>query len=146
MNHEGPMARMEISEVLDFCFKAFTYVPPDKKEALFAKLDRLNIEEDDVTQGSLDAVKEHLSPDEFQIVEILRSRRMIREDPFDVDSFTLDTIDGLAPNLERGRLGLVETKSSNLDANHFYSPSFLDGKVPGIRDRSNHQQYCQTVG
>ena len=58
VNHDSPMERMEISEVLDFCFKAFTYVPPDKKEALFAKLDRLNIEEDDVTQGSLDAVKE----------------------------------------------------------------------------------------
>jgi flavine halogenase len=50
----------------------------------------------------------------------------VREDPFDVDSFTLDTIDGLAPSLERGKLGLVETKSSKLDANHFYSPSFLD--------------------
>lgn len=142
------MPRMEISEVLDFCFKAFTYVPPEEKEALFAKLDRLNIrlaDDGDVTKESLDAVSEHLTPDERQMVEVLRSRRMIREDPFDVDSFTLDTIDGLAPRLERGRLGLVRTQRSKLDANHFYSPSFLDGKVPGIRDGSTHQQYLQTV-
>ncbi|KAI0170524.1 hypothetical protein BJ166DRAFT_568475 [Pestalotiopsis sp. NC0098] len=147
-NARGPMPRMEISEVLDFCYKAFTYVPPEEKEALFAKLDRLNVsltDDGDVTTESLDAVSEHLTPDERQMVEVLRSRRMIREDPFDVDSFTLDTIDGLAPRLERGRLGLVRTQRSKLDANHFYSPSFLDGKVPGIRDGSTHQQYLQTV-
>ncbi|KAI4595836.1 hypothetical protein KJ359_006473 [Pestalotiopsis sp. 9143b] len=147
-NSSGPMPRMEISEVLDFCFKAFTYVPPEEKEALFAKLDRLNVrlaDGGDVTTESLDAVRQHLSPDERQMVEVLRSRRMIREDPFDVDSFTLDTIDGLAPRLERGRVGLIGTQRSKLDANHFYSPSFLDGKVPGIRDGSTHQQYFQTV-
>ncbi|KAK6216011.1 hypothetical protein LQW54_003986 [Pestalotiopsis sp. IQ-011] len=147
-NSGGPMPRMEISEVLDFCFKAFTYVPPEEKEALFAKLDRLHVSltsDGDVTTESLDAVRQHLTPDERQMVEVLRSRRMIREDPFDVDSFTLDTIDGLAPRLERGRLGLVGTQRSKLDANHFYSPSFLDGKVPGIRDGSTHQQYLQTV-
>ncbi|KAF7539711.1 hypothetical protein G7054_g1935 [Neopestalotiopsis clavispora] len=147
MDEEGFQRAFDLLRpIIQGSVDAFTYVPPDEKEALFAKLDQLNIKEDEVTtQASLDAVKEHLSPDEFQIVEILRSRRMIREDPFDVDSFTLDTIDGLAPNLERGRLGLVQTQSSKLDASHFYSPSFLDGKVPRIRDRSSHQQYFKTV-
>lgn len=63
---------------------------------------------------------------------------MIREDPFEMDSFSLDTIDGLAPNLERGKLGLVESKQARIDKSHFYSPGFLDGKSPGIREGSVH--------
>ena len=72
------------------------------------------------------------------MLEILRSRRMIREDPFEMDSFTLDTIDGLAPNLVRGKLGLVKSEQANVDKAHFYSPRFLDGKGPGIREGSVH--------
>ena len=70
------------------------------------------------------------------MLETLRSRRMIREDPFEMDSFTLDTIDGLAPNLVRGKLGLVKSKQAKIDRGHFYSPRFLDGKGPDIREVS----------
>ena len=67
---------------------------------------------------------------------------MIREDPFDIDSFTLDTIDGLAPNLVHGKLGLVQAKKPNLDTSHFYSPSFLDGLVPEVRKESTRQAFA----
>lgn len=63
---------------------------------------------------------------------------MIREDPFEMDSFTLDIIDGLAPNLVRGKLGLVKSEQAKIDRAHFLSPGFLDGKGPGIREGSIH--------
>lgn len=72
----------------------------------------------------------------MQVLEILRSRRMIREDPFEMDSFTLDTIDGLAPNLVHGKLGLIRSQQADIDKSHFYSPRFLDGKGPEIREGS----------
>ncbi|PSR80246.1 hypothetical protein BD289DRAFT_455411 [Coniella lustricola] len=125
----GDLSRQDISHVLDFCYKAFVYVPPERKEALFSKLEALNIRpilDGVLSNEGLDHVKAQLSDEEWQTVEILRSRRMIREDPFDIDSFTLDAIDGLAPKLQRGRLGLVAASRAKLDNRHFYSPAFLD--------------------
>ncbi|KAL2864295.1 uncharacterized protein BJX67DRAFT_373998 [Aspergillus lucknowensis] len=135
----GKLSKSEISKVLEFCFRAFTYVPPEQKDALFEKLKKLGIEsgQNDATAAkALDNIQKHLTVDELQVLETLRSRRMIREDPFEMDSFTLDTIDGLAPNLVRGKLGVVKSKQANVDRAHFYSPRFLDGKCPGIREGS----------
>lgn len=118
-------------------------MPPDRKEALFNKLAALNIQvdgDDVFAYESLDHVKAQLTTKEWQIVKILRSRCMIREDPFDIDSFTLDTIDGLAPKLQRGQLGLVAAARFKLDKHHFYSPGFLDGRVPGVRENSTRPQ------
>lgn len=62
---------------------------------------------------------------------------MVREDGFNLDSFTLDSVDGLSPNMERGKLGLVEAKSAKLNKSHLYSVSFLEGKHPGVRDQAS---------
>ncbi|KID93747.1 Tryptophan halogenase, partial [Metarhizium majus ARSEF 297] len=137
----GKVSQLEISKILQFCFKAFTYVPPEKKDALFDKLRKLDSKalQDDAKQTpTLDAIEKHLTADELQILEILRSRRMIREDPFEMDSFTLDTIDGMAPKLVRGSLGLVNYEQAKIDKAHFYSQDFLDGNYPGIREGSVH--------
>ncbi|KAF5131118.1 Flavine halogenase aclH [Metarhizium anisopliae] len=137
----GKVSQLEISKILQFCFKAFTYVPPEKKDALFDKLRKLDSKalQDDAKQvQTLDGIEKHLTADELQILEILRSRRMIREDPFEMDSFTLDTIDGMAPKLVRGSLGLVNYEQAKIDKAHFYSQDFLDGNCPGIREGSVH--------
>ncbi|GJN78644.1 hypothetical protein PLIIFM63780_002153 [Purpureocillium lilacinum] len=137
----GMVSRSEISKILEFCFRAFVYVPPEKKDALFEKLGKLGATS---TKGELEGVgmlgemEKHLSAEELQILETLQSRRMIREDPFEMDSFTLDTIDGLAPNLVRGGLGLIPSDEANIDTAHFMSPEFLDGRNPGIREGSVH--------
>jgi hypothetical protein len=133
------MSQSEISKALEFCFRAFTYVPPELKDALLEKLKKLGAKsgQNDATAAKeLDDLQKHLTADELQVLEILRSRRMIREDPFEMDSFTLDTIDGLAPNLVRGKLGLVKSEQAKIDRAHFYSPKFLDGKGPEIREGS----------
>ncbi|PFH59609.1 hypothetical protein XA68_12096 [Ophiocordyceps unilateralis] len=130
----GRTTDIEVSQVLKFCFRAFNYVPHEKKEALFEKLDRL-----DPGFGEGDAAKrieemhKHLTAEEMEIVEALRSRRLIREDVFTLGSFTLDIIDGLAPRLVRGELGLVKASKARLDSRHFLSAPFLDGKVEAIR-------------
>ncbi|KAK9440038.1 radH flavin-dependent halogenase [Metarhizium brunneum] len=137
----GKVSQLEISKILQFCFKAFTYVPPEKKDARFDKLRKLDSKalQDDAKQGqTLDGIEKHLTADELQILEILRSRRMILEDPFEMDSFTLDTIDGMAPKLVRGSLGLVNYEQAEIDKAHFYSQDFLDGNYPGIREGSVH--------
>lgn len=89
-------------------------------------------------KAALDEIESHLTADELQILETLRSRRLVREDLFEMDSFTLDTIDGMAPNMVRGKLGLVKSEQATIDKSHFLSPRFLDGKAPGIRDGSDH--------
>lgn len=137
----GKLSQNEVSKVLEFCYKAFIYVPPEKKDALFAKLKSLGV---DSSGGrvrddeAFEAVQSYLNPEEIQILEILRSRRMIREDPFEMDSFSLDTIDGVAPNLVRGKLGLVAATKAKIDKSHFYSTKFLNGVAPGIREGSLH--------
>ncbi|KHN99829.1 Tryptophan halogenase [Metarhizium album ARSEF 1941] len=140
----GKVSRAEISKILAFCFKAFTYVPPEKKDALFDKLRRLDSasarKDAHATAAAEtldhDDMQKHLTADELQVLETLRSRRMVREDPFEMDSFTLDTIDGMAPRLVRGSLGLVRSEQAKIDRAHFYAEDFLDGKHPGIREGS----------
>jgi hypothetical protein len=137
----GKVTQSEISKILEFCFRAFTFVPPEKKDALFEKLGKLDAEsaqKDATAVKTLDDIEKHLTADELQILETLRSRRMIREDPFELDSFTLDTIDGMAPRLVRGSLGLVSSEQAKIDKVHFYSQEFLNGKYPGIREGSVH--------
>ncbi|KAK2596240.1 Tryptophan halogenase [Conoideocrella luteorostrata] len=136
----GKLSQAEISKILEFCFKAFSYVPPEKKDALFEKLKKLGVDSEADRNGDLEDIKKHLTSDEAQVLETLRSRRMIREDPFEIDSFALDTIDGLAPRLEHGKLGLRKAEQSKIDKTHFVSPSFLDGRFPGIRDGTVYQE------
>ncbi|PHH70779.1 hypothetical protein CDD82_6923 [Ophiocordyceps australis] len=132
------MSHAELSQALEFCFKAFIFVPPEQKDALFAKLKPLAASGDPARQGQ--DIKKLLTPQETEILEILQSRRMIREDPFEYDSFTLDAIGGLTPRLERGRLGLVRADSLQVNKPELYSPRFLDGKVPGIRPRMENSK------
>lgn len=136
----GRVSRSEVSKILEFCFRAFAYVPPEKKDALFEKLRKLgdSSTRQDSTVATLDDIEENLSAEELDILATLRSRRMVREDPFEMDSFALDTIDGMAPNLVQGSLGLVKSEQAKIDAGHFISPTFLDGKDPAIREGSVH--------
>lgn len=63
-----------------------------------------------ITSKNLGELRQSLTEKEAQTVEIVHSRRMIRNDPFVKDSFSLDNIDGLAPRLERGKLGLAQAE------------------------------------
>ncbi|PMB71592.1 Tryptophan 2-halogenase [Beauveria bassiana] len=133
------VTQAEILKILEFCSKSFTYVAPEQKEALFKKLTKLGVngEDSDVSWANgLGDLQHHLTADELKVLGILQSRRLTREDPFEIDSFTLDPIDGLAPSLVRGSLGLVKSEQARIDPGCLFSPEFLDGKMPGIREGS----------
>ncbi|KAH6851189.1 O-methyltransferase-domain-containing protein [Chaetomium sp. MPI-CAGE-AT-0009] len=158
-NPNGKLTQAEISTTVEFCFKAFTHVTPEQKEAVVSKLRKLSTNseagDDETIDNALGEIEKSLTPDEVQVLNILRSRRMIREDGFNMDSFTLDAIDGLAPRMERGKLGLARAESAKLSKAHLYSVDFLEGKRPGFRahgptngtdDHANGQANGQTNG
>lgn len=128
--------QLDISQTLEFCFKAFSHIPEEKKQALLEKLKNLKGShgEDVLTSQALDQVEKELTQEELQVLAVLRSRRLIREDVYGMDSF-VDSIDGLKPNLVRGQLGLREAGVTALDKEQMISPQWLEGKAAGMRDR-----------
>ena len=60
-----------------------------------------------------------LTEDELKILNHIRAKQMLRfEDSLNLDHYSADAIDGLAPNLKHGSLGLVPEgkKASPLEA------------------------------
>ncbi|KAK6532627.1 hypothetical protein TWF281_006808 [Arthrobotrys megalospora] len=137
---KGRLSKSEISKTLEFCFRAFAHIPPEKKDGILQKLKNLGLSSRNEAAGaareSLKDLRKHLTADELEVLEILRSRRMIRDDLFEMDSFALDTIDGYAPNSVRGRLGLVRCEQAKIDKIRVFTAEYLDGKAPGIREGS----------
>jgi hypothetical protein len=85
---------------------------------------------DTKTKGELEA---SMSEEEVRIMHQIRARQMIRtEDTVNLDTFSVDTINGLTVNLEQGSLGLVKPsagkKSQELDAVGMWHGE--GGKVP----------------
>ena len=132
----GRFTQADISKAMEFCFKAFTHVTPEEKDALVAKLKSYGLDaraDDESTQKAIDEIEKNLTAEELQVLNILRSRRMVREDGYNIDSFTLDAVDGLSPNMVRGKLGLKKAESAKLNISNLYSIDYLEGKAPGVR-------------
>ncbi|KAI0101970.1 FAD/NAD(P)-binding domain-containing protein [Hypoxylon sp. NC0597] len=134
---KGELTQEEISKAVEFCFRSFADVPSEKKDALVEKLKRLGLEDNDDVEKSAIAIEEmqkSLTPEESRILDVLRGRRMIRaEDSINLVNFTLDSIDGLVPNLERGKLGLIKATPAKNNSTSLYSVSYLRGGRPDIR-------------
>jgi hypothetical protein len=104
-------------------------ISPEKKAALVQKLKSLGVDgsDDNQTLESLEKIQKSLTPDESQVLDALRARRMLRaEDLHNLDNFTLDVIDGLAPNMQRGKLGLVRPTARKATKADLYNMSFLE--------------------
>lgn len=127
------MTQSEISKTVEFCFKAFAHVSFEEKEALVNKLKRLGLDGDaydEKNRKALEELESKLTPEEQSILKTLQGRRMVRpEDSLNIDNFTLDSIDGLAPRLERGRLGLTAAKRASVKYTAHDSLSFLNGEA-----------------
>lgn len=129
----GKITQSEVPKVIEFCFKAFTHITADQKETLFEKLKKLDAGTDDpASLKEIEDIEKKLTPDELEVLEVLRSRRMYIDEGFDLGSFTLDSIDGLAPNMVRGKLGLVKGDMRHKDKSHLYSIDFLESKPSGV--------------
>ncbi|OTB14557.1 hypothetical protein K445DRAFT_334693 [Daldinia sp. EC12] len=127
----------EISKTVEFCFRSLADIPPEHKDALIEKLKSLGVEgeaDDESTLRAIEEIEKNLTLEESQILNILRGRRMLRnEDSISLVNFTLDSIDGLAPRLEQGNLGLVKAAPIKASKAQLYSASFLRGGRPDIR-------------
>ncbi|KFY82826.1 hypothetical protein V498_08440, partial [Pseudogymnoascus sp. VKM F-4517 (FW-2822)] len=132
----GKLTKADISQTMDFCVKAFTHVSEEQQGALMKKLKAHGLDErldDEATKKVIDELEKGLTEEEQQVLNVLRSRRMIHEDSFNLDSFTLDSIDGMAPNLVRGKLGLIKQETAKISKATLYSTTFLEDMTPGTR-------------
>ncbi|KAG6355157.1 hypothetical protein INS49_004238 [Diaporthe citri] len=129
----GKLSQNEISKTVEFCFKAFAHVSFEEKEALVNKLKQLGLDGDvydEKNRKALEELESKLTPEEQSILKTLQGRRMVRpEDSLNIDNFTTDSIDGLAPRLERGRLGLTAAKKASVKYTAHDSLSFLNGEA-----------------
>ncbi|KAI1416678.1 FAD/NAD(P)-binding domain-containing protein [Hypoxylon sp. FL1857] len=126
----------EISNAVEFCFRSFADIPSEKKDALIQKLKGFGLDDVDEERKAtaIDEIQKSLTPEESRILDVLRGRRMIRgEDSVNLVNLTLDSIDGLVPNLERGKLGLIKAIPVKANSAQLYSISYLRGGKPNIR-------------
>lgn len=126
---KGELTQGEISKTVDFCFRAFRPVSRDEREGVLQKMKALGLQDptskEAETNSNDEGLDAALTEDEINILNAIRARQMLRsEDTMNIENFSFDTIDGLAPNLKRGSLGLVPATASPIRL-----PDTADGDV-----------------
>lgn len=108
----GKLTHDEVVRTVDFCLNAFKETSPEERQKVLDKMAAIN-----GTAAINPAAKqssEQLTEDELQILNHIRAKQMLRmEDTISIHHFGSDAIDGLAPNLRRGSLGLVAKTTEN---------------------------------
>lgn len=113
MDVQGKLSQAEVSQALNFCFRAFHQVDSKEKQNLIEKMRSLAISDpDDLSNekysAALKELEAVLTPDQLHILQTIRARQMLRpEDMFTVETIGSDVIDGLSVNMVTGQLGLV---------------------------------------
>jgi flavine halogenase len=141
---KGELTQTEISKSIDFCFRAFAHVPVEEKEALLEKLKSLGLDDpnanDVKTKEAIEELEKTLSPEELKIMDTIRARRMIRaEDSMNIDNFSIDVINGMAPNLERGNLGLTKAQAAKINFTGTDVLSLLNGEAKGEKQTKEEE-------
>ncbi|KAI4870961.1 FAD/NAD(P)-binding domain-containing protein [Hypoxylon rubiginosum] len=139
---KGKLTQEDISKVVEFSFNSYADIPPEQRDSLVQKLKNLGIEDhyDKEKIGlTIEEMKENITVEESRILDVLRSQRMLRhEDTINIRNFKLDSIDGLAPNLERGKFGLVKATPTKVDPAQLFSVDYLRAERPNIRTQREH--------
>lgn len=107
----GKLTQNELSETIDFCLNAFRPTAPEERDAVLKKLEAQESEAKKEADAEIKSQinPEGLSPQETQILKSIRARQMLRtEDVINIDSFGTDAIDGFAPRIVKGDLGLLK--------------------------------------
>ena len=115
----GKLTQGEVVKTVDFCLNAFAETSPEERQKVLDKIKAINNGDSNVQLKNHEDL-EKLDEDELRILNSIRARQMLRmEDTFNLDHFGSDAIDGFAPNLRRGKLGLTpkaDDGRSKLDA------------------------------
>lgn len=118
----GKLSQEELNNTVDFCLNAFDHHAPEKHAAVLKKMETAVLNNGDEVPAALTNTEtetkvekkaivdpEGLSPDELKILNSIRARQMLRaEDTMSIDSFSSDVINGYAPRVKRGSLGLLK--------------------------------------
>ena len=102
----GKLTHEEVVRTVGFCLNAFKETTPEERKKVLDKVAAMN----GVTAMGSDSKQEmeKLTEDEVNILTNIRAKQMLRmEDSVNLKHFGSDAIDGLAPNLVSGKLGLV---------------------------------------
>lgn len=102
----GKLTQDEVVKTVEFCLAAFNETSAEERQKVLDKVAAIN---DSGLAGSKDKAElEKLSEEELKILNHIRAKQMLRfDDSFNVQHFGSDAIDGFAPNLKTGSLGLV---------------------------------------
>lgn len=136
----GKLTQAEISKTVDFCFHAFEPAAREEREDVLRKLEGIRLNGSGSTDAkakeSVEELEAALSADELRILTTIRARQMIRsEDTMNIDSFSADVIDGMAANLQRGDLGLVNATVAHAKGPDFDVLALLTGEeVKGVEE------------
>ncbi|KAL8941209.1 MAG: hypothetical protein Q9216_002386 [Gyalolechia sp. 2 TL-2023] len=116
------VSHVNMDQTIDFCANAFDSVHPEDRVKVLDKMataigenggdgaDAPSLSEGEV-QSRIDTLRKTLDPEEKKVLDFIRARRIIKtEETLDIDHFTTNVIDGMAPHLERGNLTLVNAK------------------------------------
>ena len=102
----GKLTHDEVVKTVDFCMLAFKETSPEERQKVLDKVASINGASLAISDDK--ANLEKLTEDELKILNHIRAKQMLRfEDTLNLNHFGSDAIDGLAPNLKRGSLGLV---------------------------------------
>ncbi|KAL8954678.1 MAG: hypothetical protein Q9193_007142, partial [Seirophora villosa] len=109
------VSQTELSETIAFCANAWDSVRPDERAAILQKIQRFvsyytsgkPVSKAQDAEAIFEKVKQNLSEEEVRVMNYIRARQALRtEDSMNIERFSMDVIDGLAPNVERGNLTL----------------------------------------
>ncbi|TVY78374.1 Flavine halogenase aclH [Lachnellula suecica] len=106
------LTQAELSKTLDFCAFAFEPSSPEDRANVSRKISSASRCNDDRRHGNTTILfHANLTAEEERMAKRIQARKMLKiEDSSGIEDFKTDVINGLAPNLQRGRLGLVAHK------------------------------------
>ncbi len=116
----GKLTQGFVTKSVEFCLHAFDDITPEDRNAVLAKLDSVKA---DTNKPETSEDLRKLNEDELIMLRTIRARQMMRtEDFMNIDNFSQDVVDGLAPRLIRGRLGLAKVVVGGAEA-----PGYSEG-------------------
>ncbi len=123
----GKLTQELVNKTIDFCFHAFDPISTENRKAVLEKVGNLEADPNAIeSKETLDKLTE----DERVMLRTIRARQMLHTDNMmNIDSFSQDAIDGFAPRLVRGQLGLAKVLGRTAGA--AYAEGFFDS-IPDI--------------
>ncbi|RMZ75371.1 hypothetical protein DV737_g5306, partial [Chaetothyriales sp. CBS 132003] len=142
------LTQEELCNTIDFCLNAFKHNAPEDVETVMKKIAANKEGAEEQLQQGIDTTakalldSEGLTEQELQVVKGIMAKKMLqRGNLINVDSFGTDLVDGYAPRLKRGELGLRKPQDSASESVAPTADMFAGGmtqanKTPGAEQQA----------